>query len=143
MTLTQHLAVTGVAAAALSPFLNGEEILFFATGSVLIDVDHYLLYVQRTRRLDIRGMFRYFDELLPIQKTIPYVGLCLFHTVDFFLLVGILALFHQFLIPLLAGLLFHFAFDLAYLHRKGVPFIRPYFLVEHAIRRRAEGYPWY
>ena len=62
MTLTQHLAVTGVAAAALSPFLNGEEILLFSAGSVLIDVDHYLLYVQRTQRLDIRGMFRYFDE---------------------------------------------------------------------------------
>lgn len=143
MTLTQHLAVTGVAAAALYPFLSGEEILLFSAGSVLIDVDHYLLYVQRTRRFDIRGMFRYFEELLPIQKTIPYVGLCLFHTVDFFLLVGILASFHPFLLPLLAGLLFHFAFDLVYLQRKGVPFIRPYFLVEHAIRRRAEGYPWY
>jgi len=143
MTLTQHLAVTGVAAAALSPYLNGEGILLFSAGSVLIDVDHYLLYVQRTQRCDIRGMFRYFDELQPVQKTIPYVGLCLFHTVDFFLLVGILALFHPVLLPLLAGFLFHFAVDLIALYRKGVPFIRPFFLVEHAIRRRSEGYPWY
>jgi hypothetical protein len=143
MTLTQHLAVTGVAAAALSPFLNGEEILLFSAGSVLIDVDHYLLYVQRTQRWDIRGMFRYFDELQPVQKTIPYVGLCLFHTVDFFLLVGILAFFHPVLLPLLAGFLFHFTVDLIDLYRKGVPFIRPFFLLEHVIRRRSEGYPWY
>lgn len=143
MTLKQHLAVTGAAAAALLPFREPAEILLFAAGSVLIDVDHYILYVQRTRSLSIRGMFRYFDELLPIQKTIPYVGLCLFHTFDFFLLVGILALFHPFLLPLLAGFLFHFAFDLIDLRRKGVPFIRAYFLLEHAIRRRADGYPWY
>ncbi|HEY6873061.1 MAG TPA: hypothetical protein VI298_10090 [Geobacteraceae bacterium] len=143
MTLTQHLAITGAAAAVLLPFRGGEEILLFAAGSVLIDADHYLLYVQRTRRFDIRGMFRYFDDLQPVQKTIPYVGLCLFHTIDFFLLVGILALFRPLFVPLLAGLLFHFACDLIDLRRKGVPFIRPYFLLEHAIRRRADGYPWY
>ena len=143
MTLTQHLAVTGVAAVALSPILSGTEIVLFAAGSVLIDADHYLLYVQRTGRFNICGMFRYFAELLPIQKTIPYVGLCLFHTVDFFLLVGILVFFHPQLFPLLGGLLFHFALDLIDLHRKGVPFIRPYFVVEHIIRRRADGYPWY
>jgi hypothetical protein len=143
MTLTEHMALTGIAAAVLAPFLGSVEILIFATGSVLIDVDHYLLYMLRTRRFDIRGMFRYFDELLPIQKTIPYVGLCLFHTIDFFLLVGILAFFHHYFLILLAGCLFHFLIDLIDLNRKGVPFIRPYFLLEHAIRRRAGGYPWY
>jgi hypothetical protein len=143
MTLTQHIAVTGVAAAAIAPFVSGEEILLFAAGGVLIDVDHYLLYIQRTRRFDVRGMFRYFAALQPIQKTIPYVGLCLFHTVDFFLIVGILAIFHPFFLPLLAGFLFHFAVDLFDLRRKGVLFIRPYFIVEHLIRRRTAGYPWY
>ncbi len=143
MTLTQHVAVTGVAAAALSPFLTGVELILFAAGSILIDVDHYFLYIQRTRRLDIRGMFRYFADLQPIQKTIPYVGLCLFHTIDFFLIVGIAAFFQPFLFPLLGGFLFHFAVDLIDLHRKGVLFIRPFFLLEHAIRRRSEGYPWY
>ncbi len=143
MTLTEHMALTGIAAAVLTPFLVGTDILIFATGSVLIDVDHYLLYMLRTRRFDIRGMFRYFEELLPIQKTIPYVGLCLFHTIDFFLLVGILAFFNHYFLFLLAGCLFHFLIDLVDLNRKGVPFIRPYFLLEHAIRRRAAGYPWY
>ena len=109
LTLTQHIAVTAVAAAAIAPFVSGEGILLFAAGGILIDVDHYLLYIQRTRRFDVRGMFRYFAALQPIQKTIPYVGLCLFHTVDFFFIVGILALYHPFLLPLLAGFLFHFA----------------------------------
>jgi hypothetical protein len=143
MTLTQHVAITSVAAVALAPFMGAGEILLFAVGSILIDVDHYLLYIQRTKRFDVRGMFRYFDDLLPIQKTIPYVGLCLFHTIDFFLIVGLLALFHPGLFSLLAGLLFHFVIDLIDLHRKGVPFIRAFFLIEHAVRRRGEGYPWY
>lgn len=143
MTLTEHLVITGAAAAAFSPFVGGEDILLFAAGSVLIDVDHYLFYILRRKRFDIRGMFRYFDELQPIQKTIPYVGLCLFHTIDFLLFVGILALFHPLFLPLFAGLLFHFVFDMVDLYRKEVPFIRAFFLLEHAIRRRAAGYPYY
>lgn len=143
MTLTRHLVATGVAAGALSPWLNGSELLLFAVGSVLIDTDHYFLYVVRTGRFDIRGMFRYFEELQPIQHTIPYVGLCLFHTIDFLLLVGIAAALYPSLLPLLAGLIYHFLLDLIDLRRKGVLFIRAYFLVEHAIRRRHPGYPHY
>ena len=143
MTLTQHLAITGIAAAALSPFWSGGEILLFSIGSVLIDVDHYFLYIQRRRRFDIRGMFRYYEELWKIEKTIPYVGLCLFHTAEFFLLVGVLAFIYPLLVPLAVGLIFHFAADFFDLQRKGIPFIRAYSVIEHLIRRRAKGYPYY
>ena len=143
MTLTQHIALTGVAAAALTPFLGGTELVLFAVGGVLIDVDHYLLYIERRRNLSITGMFRYFNELQPIQSTISYVGLCVFHTVDFFVLLAVLAHFYPVIYSLLAGCLFHFAIDLFDLRRKKVIFIRPYFLLEHFIRRRSKGYPWY
>jgi len=143
MTLTQHVALTAVAAAPLSPFLEIEGMVLFAVGSIFIDVDHYLFYVARTGRRDIRGMFRYFAALQPVQRSVPYVGLCLFHTADFFLLVGILAYWYPVLLPLLAGMLFHFIMDVIDLRRKGVPFIRAYFLVEHFMRRRSEGYPYY
>ena len=143
MTLTQHVALTGIASAALAPIAGGTEILLFAIGGVLIDTDHYLLYIYRRRNLSIRGMFRYFEELQPIQSTIPYVGLCIFHTIDFFILLAVLAYFHPVFSYLLAGCLFHFAIDLYDLRRKKIIFIRPYFLLEHFIRRRAKGYPWY
>jgi hypothetical protein len=143
MTLTQHTALTAVAAAALAPLLDGESIALFAAGSILIDIDHYFLYIQRTRRFDIRVMFRYFAELQPIEATIPYVGLCIFHTFDFFLLVALLSYFQPFFIPLLAGFIFHFIFDILYLYREKVLFIRAFFLLEHCIRRRQDGYPWY
>lgn len=143
MTLTQHVALTGLAAAALAPILDAEQLTFFAIGGVLIDVDHYLLYIVRRRSFSVRGMFRYFAELQPIQTTIPYVGLCIFHTLDFFIFLGLLALIYPPINYLLAGCLFHFAIDLLHLRRKKVIFIRPFFLVEHFIRRRTKGYPWY
>jgi len=143
MTLTQHLALTGVAAAALAPVLSPAEVGFFAIGGVLIDIDHYFLFVQRRKSLSIRGMFRYFEELQPIQSAISYVGLCVFHTIDFFLMLALLAHFFPLVWALLAGCLYHFLIDLFDLRRKGVIFIRPFFLVEHLIRRRSKGYPWY
>jgi len=123
--------------------VGAEEIVLFAIGGVLIDVDHYFLYIQRRRDFSIPGMFRYFRELQPIQHGIPYVGLCIFHTFDFFLLLALLANFYPQAWALLAGCLYHFAIDLFDLRRKGIIFIRPYFLVEHFIRRRSKGYPWY
>lgn len=143
MTLTQHSVLTGIAAAALAPILQTEEIVCFAIGAVLIDVDHYFLYIQRRRDFSVPGMFRYFEELQPIQRNVPYVGLCLFHTVDCFVALALLSCFFPLLRLLLAGCLFHFLLDLYDLKRKGVLFIRPYFLLEHLIRRRAKGYPWY
>lgn len=143
MTLGQHLALTGLAAAAISPLFSAREIALFCVGGVLIDVDHYFLYIQRRRNFSVPGMFRYYRELQPIQHRIPYVGLCVFHTVDFFALVAVVAAFHPPLWALLAGLLYHFVIDLWYLRRKGIFFIRPFFLVEHLVRRRAKRYPWY
>jgi len=143
LTLTQHLVLTSVAAAALSPVLSGGELVLFAIGGVLIDVDHYFLYVQRKRSLSVPGMFRYFRDLQPIQSTISYVGLCIFHTFDFFFLLAVLANFYPVIWPLLAGCLFHFLIDLYDLRRKGVIFIRAFCLFEHFIRRRSKGYPWY
>jgi hypothetical protein len=108
MTLTQHLALTGVAAVALSPVFDGGEIALFAIGGVLIDVDHYFLYIQRRRNFSVPGMFRYFRELQPIQSGISYVGLCICHTFDFFFLLAVLANYHPWIWPLLAGCLYHF-----------------------------------
>ena len=141
MTLNQHIAVTVVAAAALVPLWPAEDLILFCVGSVLIDVDHYFCYIQRTVCFSVRGMFRYYEELWKIEQNIPYFGLCLFHTVDFFFLISILTYFYPFCSPLLAGLLFHFVVDLFDLFRKKIPFIRAYFVVEHLIRRRQQGYP--
>jgi hypothetical protein len=143
MTLGRHLVYTGAVAAVLLPFRSWEEILLFTAAGILIDVDHYPVYAMRRSDRSLRGMFRFYEELQEVERNIPYFGLCLFHTADVLLLVGVFAWFFPLFRPVVAGMLFHLLLDIIDLTRKGIPFIRPYFLVEHFIRRRDRGYPYY
>jgi hypothetical protein len=143
MTLTQHLVVTGIAAAALAPGSSAGELLLFCSGGVLIDVDHLIFYAVRTGKWDIPGMFRYFrEEIDPYLDRIPYLGVCIFHTAECFLAVALAALFFPPCRYLLAGMILHLLLDIFDLIRLKVPFIRAYSLVEHLIRRRTPGYPF-
>ncbi len=143
MNLKQHLAATGAASAALIPICEPTGILLFACGSILIDVDHQLFYFNRTGRYDVSGMFRYFRENVDENlASIPYLGVCIFHTIEFFLLVTVLSFYFPLLDYLLAGLIFHILLDIYDLIRLKVPFIRAYSLIEHLIRKRQSGYPF-
>ena len=143
MTLKQHLLATGVTAAAMTPFCDSGTILLFAIGSIFIDVDHQIFYFVRTGRYDITGMFRYFREVVdPNLQAIPYLGICIFHTIEFFLAITAGALVFPPLRYLLAGMVFHVTLDIYDLFRLKVPFIRAYSVVEHLIRRKQHGYPF-
>jgi hypothetical protein len=143
MNLKQHIIATGAASAALLPFTNSAEILMFACGSILIDVDHQIFYYFKTGKCDVSGMFRYFrEEVDKHLDSIPYLGICIFHTVEFFLLVALFSYYIPNLRYLLAGLIFHILLDIYDLVRIKAPFIRAYSLVEHFIRKRQRGYPF-
>jgi hypothetical protein len=143
MNLKQHLLATGAVTAAMVPFCGSADILLFASGSILIDVDHQLFYFVRTGRYDIPGMFRFFRE--DVDKNlyaIPYLGVCILHTAEFFLAIAAISLYFPPLRYLLAGLVYHIVLDIYDLVRLKVPFIRAYSLLEHLIRRRQQGYPF-
>lgn len=143
MNLKQHLLATGVIAGAMAPFCRSDAVLLFAAGSILIDVDHQLFYFIRTGRTDISGMFRYFRENVDRHLySIPYLGICIFHTIEFLLTVTVISLFSPPIRYLLAGLAFHMLLDIYDLLRLKVPFIRAYSIIEHLIRRRQPGYPF-
>jgi len=143
MTLKQHIVATGIAAAILAPRSSLTELLLFGSGSILIDVDHLLFYYIRTGRRDVGGMFRYFrEEVDQHLDRIPYLGVCVFHTAEFFLAIALLAAFYPMVRFLLAGLLLHISLDIFDLIRLKIPFIRAYSLIEHLIRRRRPGYPY-
>jgi len=143
MNLNKHLVATGIAVAVIHSRGSLAELLTFSIGSVLIDVDHLLFYYIRKRRCDISGMFRYFRE--DVDKhldSIPYLGVCIFHTAEFFLAIAMLAVFFPILWFLFAGLTFHILLDICDMIRLNIPFIRAYSLTEHLIRRRRPGYPY-
>lgn len=134
---------TGAAAAVMAPFCSSLEIVLFAVGSILIDVDHQIFYMIRTGRYDVSGMFRYFREDVDKNlQQIPYLGICIFHTIEFLFLIAVLAIYCQPLRWLLAGLALHLGLDIYDLIRLKVPFIRAYSIIEHLIRRRQSGYPF-
>jgi len=143
MNLKQHLLATGTCAAAMTPFYHTADILLFAAGGILIDLDHQLFYYVRTGRHDIAGMFRYFRE--DVDKNlaaIPYLGICIFHTVECLAAVAAISLYFPPLRYLLAGLVFHMLLDICDLVRLKIPFIRAYSFIEHLVRRRQQGYPF-
>lgn len=143
MNLKNHLIATGLLAAPALLFSTPLETAAFCTGSILIDVDHQIFYMARTGRVGISGMFRFFRENVDEHlSAIPYLGVCIFHTAEFFLFVAILARYFPTLKYLLAGLVFHILLDIYDLVRLKVPFIRAYSLIEHLIRRRIRGYPF-
>ncbi|HZV81677.1 MAG TPA: hypothetical protein VFF53_05875, partial [Geobacteraceae bacterium] len=110
---------------------------------ILIDVDHLLFYYIRRGRWDISGMFRFFREDVDQHlDAIPYLGVCIFHTAEFFLAVAVIAAIFPLFKFLLIGLAFHILLDIYDLIRLRIPFIRAYSLVEHFIRRRRTGYPY-
>lgn len=143
MTLTKHLVATGIAVAAIHSRGSFTELLSFSIGSVLIDLDHLIFYYIRKGRYDIGGMFRYFrEEVDEHLESIPYLGVCIFHTVEFLLAIAMLAAYFPMLWFLFAGLIFHIILDVCDMIRLHIPFIRAYSLIEHLIRRRRPGYPY-
>ncbi|HEY6007208.1 MAG TPA: hypothetical protein VIU40_02725 [Geobacteraceae bacterium] len=144
MNLTTHAKATGVAALCLLPVWGAAQLLCFAVGSILIDVDHYIFYVFRRRRFDVRGMFAYFEDLQEVQHRIPYAGICIFHTVEFYLLVYLLSLRYSLFTPVFIGMLYHFVLDLIHLRRHRFLTGRAFFILEHFVRvRRYQGYPFF
>ena len=100
-------------------------VLLFFFSSILIDVDHYFLYIIKKKSFNPIKAYKYFKNKLngknkKYQK--PRIQLFIFHTIEFFILLLILSFFFNFLWPILFGCLFHESVDLIYAlfkkHRK-------------------------
>jgi len=81
-------------------------------------------------------MFSYVDALDRSSMNRSFVGLSAMHTVEFLLLVYVVAAATGLaaIEAILWGLLFHMALDIIYLGRNGILFQRAFSLVEFAVR---------
>jgi hypothetical protein len=147
MRVTDHIKYTTAVSIILLPFWNVREVILFAAGSILIDIDHYLFYIFHFKRLNPRGMFLYYEDWLPrVKDKIPYAGICIFHTLETYLAVAVAAFYLKPLLYLLLGLLFHFILDFISLYRNRCLLKRAYSIIEHFIRaakHKNKGYPFY
>ncbi|MEI6849440.1 MAG: hypothetical protein WCK29_00215 [archaeon] len=105
--------------------------------SFLIDFDHYLIAVIKTKKLGLFNAFAYFkkldrEEQLKLKKGIKQRGpLMVFHTVEFHILVLLAAIFiHPLFYSILVGMLFHSIIDILSLKSRDILYHREFFLVK-------------
>ena len=107
--------------AAILIFLINPSFLFiilFLAGAILIDVDHYLLYIVRKKDFSLIRAYKYFRcefKKIKIKKSErPKVLLSIFHTIEFYIILLVLSYFIVYFWPVLLGCLFHRLLDLIY-----------------------------
>ena len=146
MTLKSHLIVGAVGAILAYPHIGGYRSLLFFVASFLIDADHYLDYLWRTRdKKGIpqdwrpRSMFKFYDEDLKNLHDPRKLSFSLLHTVEAFLVVYMLAIFlnYEFFITVLGGMAFHTLFDVLWAVQHKVIFGRPFSILEYLLRKQS------
>lgn len=140
MKLREHLIIGGIAAAALYFYWGPWRALLFWGAGVLIDADHYWDYLWRSKFADWSGwrMFRFYDLLRAQYNDKRYLAFDLLHTLEFFLLVYILARFwdYNFFMTIFWAMLLHLFLDEIYLIYRRKPFIRTFSAVEYWLRKK-------
>lgn len=129
-----HIVQGAASAAALYPVV-GEAAIPFGLAVVMIDLDHLIVYLLDTGDWTLRGFFMYYRFLMRNLHT-GYIGLYLFHTVEFYLLCLLLATWQPVFYPIVAGCLFHHAFDMANLVRLGHHASRSLTITHYLLRRK-------
>lgn len=106
MRVRDHLLLSTGAAILLSPFLRGKALIPLAS-SILIDVDHYLWFVAKKRRVGLNEAVRYYSGANPPQ----HMGTRLLHFPP--LLVALFLLGRRSRVARLAlmGMAFHIGLD--------------------------------
>ena len=115
-------------------------LIFFS--SFLIDFDHYIMSVLKTKRISLLHAFDYHkkEEIKLIKekkKGIRKKGdFHLFHTLEFHALIGILGIFWTPFFYIFVGMVFHSLLDLADLLHKDRFYRREFFLINWLIKKR-------
>lgn len=134
MKLNSHIKQAMVLA-PIAYFLSSfKTTLIFIVSFIFIDFDHYLLYIYRFKKFTIKEMFKYFDDMW--ERKGDVYEICIFHTIEFFLVLFILGYWYREFWIILTGFLTHLLFDLYYLYRHDVIFTRAFSFTEYLIRRK-------
>ena len=113
MDVNRHVTASLLLAIALYPFIGifNSSLVFFS--GFLFDVDHYLYYAIRYKKFSVMKCYRECKQIckgaMPRPKE-PFLHP--FHTIEFYLLLGIAAYYILFLRFVLLGLILHILLDI-------------------------------
>jgi len=118
-----------------SPSIEYYYLIILFLSTVLLDIDHYINAAYKEKNLSLRKAFSYysrlnkrikFQELKGIRKKEDFHPL---HTVEFHLVIAILAYFFTPFIFVFLGIVFHSLLDLFSLIYRRRIYLREYFLI--------------
>ena len=112
----------------LFPSINMLNLFIIFLSSVLIDVDHYIVYVKRKRKFGLMSAFLWYDKRIKEKKE---CGFHFLHTLEIHIFVLILAFFWHILFFVFIGITFHSITDFIEIGPKG----REYFLTRWLIKK--------
>lgn len=135
MKLKSHILQGAVLSPIVYYFTDIKSAVIFLLSFIFIDIDHYFLYIYRFRKFIAKGMFKYFDELSENRRE-NMCEVCIFHTVEVFLLLFISGYWHREFWIVLVGFLTHQVFDMCYLFKRKALYIRAFSFVEYFIRKQ-------
>ena len=122
MYVSKHIflgIIFGLILFFIFPAVGIYGILIVVFSSVLIDVDHYLLYIKKKKDFSLRNAYKWFIEnekkvlsLLRHQRNEIYVGPCIFHGIEIlFILIIFGVFFSKFFLFIFLGFSFHLLLD--------------------------------
>ncbi|MBI4667681.1 MAG: hypothetical protein HY747_00605 [Elusimicrobia bacterium] len=134
----EHVFINALAAAGFAYFLGWRAGLAFWSAGVLIDFDHYIDFVYRTRAKfwGFREMFFFHTQIFERLYEKDFLCMEIFHTVEF--MAGLTWLAVVIDAPVvwaaLAGAFFHHVLDFFHLARRGAWRKRAFSFLEYLIR---------
>ncbi len=120
----------------VAPTTNPFYLLLVFLASFLIDFDHYICAVQRTKNYSLLRAFRYHQEQEQKHRKEHARGVRrqgdfhLFHTIEFHVFIAILGLIWTPFLYIFMGMVFHSLLDLIGILRNDVLYRREYFLTK-------------
>ncbi|MEN9649143.1 MAG: hypothetical protein RL094_110 [Candidatus Parcubacteria bacterium] len=140
MMLKSHIVAGVVGTALFYPLLGPWKSSVFFTASVLIDADHYLDYLWKTKFADWspKQMFRYYDKVIDNRFDKRKLGFSILHTVELYVVIYLLAVYvhYDFFLTILGGMAYHMIFDVVSMAWQRLHFVRPFSIVEYLIRKK-------
>lgn len=146
MVLKSHIIAGVIGTAVFFPFLGWFNAIIFFVSSILIDADHYLDYLWKTKGDDWRpkSMFKYYHRLMNHGPDKEHLGFSLLHTIELYVVIYLLAvsvnygfLNYTFFLTILGGMSYHIIMDVISMAYKGEPFARAFSIFEYHVRKRS------
>ncbi len=88
---------------------NWWQTLVILASAVLIDVDHWFVYVIKHKDLSVKRAYKWFYSFY--ERGIIRRFFCIFHTIESYILVALLAWRFEFFLYVFIGMVFHLILD--------------------------------